>query len=138
MRLGPILGLCLCVLGLGSCDFQKYPDGPFVSVQPTKDRVIDTWRWKVVIEDGVVNTGAYRDSTITFQSDQVVQICAGGNCREGLWDLVRKRTQFQLVFGEQTILFDITMLTQSEIWLRNAQRSDSASLSIEWDLEVLE
>ncbi len=138
MRILLLSLLAFCVCGWSGCEFRKYDEGPITSIYPAKDRVVNTWRWKVVIENNVVNTGAYRDSTIQFQSDQVVKICADDNCREGQWDLVRKNTQFQLVFGNSTILFDISMLKRNEIWLRNARTSDDKDLNIEWDLEVVD
>lgn len=126
------LYLLLFVICLSSCDYRKYNDGPYFSVYPTENRLANTWNWQLAILDDEPLTGQYSDSTITFVDDATVQICnMEGNCREGEWSLVSKRTRLQLIFGQETQLFDIQMLKRNEIWLRTAV-GDSAI--VEWEL----
>ncbi|MEO0898893.1 MAG: hypothetical protein AAFY71_20945 [Bacteroidota bacterium] len=130
-----LIFLCLILTGivLSSCEWRKYESGPTISVVTPRERVTNTWRWKLAIEDGENLTGILKDSTITFATDQTLRICGpDGGCRDGKWDLVRRNTKLNLIFGETANALDIEFLTLGEMWLRGTT-SDS-TLSLEWDL----
>lgn len=131
---GPFLALTLCLLStcLLHCDYRKFDEGPVFSIYPTEERLANTWKWQLAVRDGEPLTGQYADSTITFMSDASLQICdQEGQCRDGSWNLVSKRTRLQLIFGEETELFDIQMLKRDEIWLRTAFLDTGV---VEWEL----
>lgn len=127
------IGFLLCVAGLvwmTACEINKYDSGPSLSVLTPRERVTNTWRWKLAIENGQNKTGILQDSTIAFTKDQVVKICGtDGGCREGSWDLVRKNTKINIIFGDVATAYDIELLRFNEMWLR---RSDGTG--VEWDL----
>ncbi|MCI4666965.1 MAG: hypothetical protein MRZ79_02310 [Bacteroidia bacterium] len=126
-----ILGLMLC--SLAACEVNKYESGPNVSVLTPRERVTNTWRWKLALNGGENQTGALKDSTIAFTKDQVVKICGPeGGCREGTWDLVRKNTKVNIIFGKSALAYDIELLKFNEMWLR-AEDSITGG-AIEWDL----
>jgi len=132
----PIFALCLCSVLLLRCDYRKYDEGPFFSVLPTEKRLAGTWEWQLALEDQQPLTGIYADSTITFSEAGSVSICDQENsCREGTWSLVSRRTRLQMIFGQNTTLFDIKMLKQKEVWL---QQSVDGALNVEWELIPLE
>ena len=128
-----LIFLSFVLLGFWGCDIQtKYSEGPFMSVFPAKDRVINTWEWAYALEDGVNRTGERADSTIEFLADGAVKIChLEGECREGSWNLITKKTKLQLVFGQEAVAYDIFMLKEKEMWLRYIQEEDTVR---EWEL----
>ncbi|MEO0472111.1 MAG: hypothetical protein AAF206_20970 [Bacteroidota bacterium] len=134
----PFLPGCLLMLCLGlvSCsDDPKYPEGPDASIYTARQRVTNLWEWSLVLDDNTALTGIYADSTIEFTNDDVVRICdLEGNCREGEWSLVSKRTRLQMIFGRKTEVFDIRMLRKNEMWLRMG--TDSST--IDWELRSVE
>ncbi|MEL6650609.1 MAG: hypothetical protein AAFQ87_07400 [Bacteroidota bacterium] len=126
------IALCLCALILMRCDYRKYDEGPFFSVFPTERRLSGTWEWQLAVEEQEALTGFYADSTITFAEDGVVRICnLENNCREGEWSLVSRRRRLQMIFGQQTELYDIQMLKREEVWL---QQTEGGNLILEWEL----
>lgn len=131
-KIGLIVGLLGLVLGT-ACEFNKYESGPNISVLTPRERVTNTWRWKLAIENGENRTGLLKDSTIAFTKDQKINICGpDGGCREGTWDLVRKNTKVNIVFGDAAQAYDIELLRFNEMWLRSTDSITGGA--IEWDL----
>ena len=119
------------MLGLMACT--TYEEGPDFSVLPVNYRVTNTWEWGYSLRNGLNLTGEYADSTIQFREDGVVRICdTMDNCREGSWNLVRKKTRLQMIFGEQAIAYEIRMLRRDELWLYYQDPEDT--LTVEWEL----
>jgi len=132
-----LLFTLLFLLSLLSCEINKYESGPNVSVFTPRERVTNTWRWKLALEGNENKTGILQDSTLTFTKDQVVKICGpDGGCREGSWDLVRKNTKINLIFGNNARAYDLELLKINEMWLRSD--ADGSSPSVEWDLVPVE
>lgn len=130
----------LLYFGLASLLFlmacSTYEEGPEISIFPASDRISNTWEWAAYIDNEVFRTGEWADSTIQFTDNNIVRICAGDACREGSWNFVRKRTKLQLIFGRQTIAYDIRMLRRNEIWLYFSD--PDTSRVIEWELVPIE
>ena len=126
-----ILGASL--LGFFGCNLQtKYEEGPFVSIFPARDRVVNEWEWAYALEYDVNRTGILADSTIEFLDDGVVKICRiSGECREGTWNLITKRSKLQIVFGSKATAYDIFMLKENEMWVR---LSENDTFVVEWEL----
>lgn len=129
--------LPLIVLLLGSfaaCEYQKYEEGPTISVFTTQDRVTNSWRWKLALENDENRTGILRDSVISFLSDQTTTIClrtGEGSCVEGEWALVTKGTKLNLIFGQSARAYEILLLRKNEMWLRFQEDGEN----IYWELE---
>ncbi|GAB4423629.1 MAG: hypothetical protein OHK0039_40340 [Bacteroidia bacterium] len=125
--------LSLFSLLLFSCS--SYPEGPIVSPFPATDRIVNTWTWSYALEDGVNETGPRADSLLILGSDQTAQICdKAGNCRNGTWNFVQRKTKLQFIFDRQAIAYDILMLKQSELWLSY----EADSQSVLWELVPVE
>lgn len=129
-----LLALTFGLLGTG-CEYQKYPEGPFTSVFTAEDRLTNTWRWAIAVQAGENLTGVLNDSTIEFRSDLVVRICPqdGGDCREGNWAFVTRRSKLNLIFGQSAQAFDIERLTRGEVYLRSNEGADTY-----WELDAVE
>lgn len=122
-----ILSLC----GLMSC--VDYPEGPEFSPWPVNMRVINTWVWGYALEDDRNLTGVMADSTIQFRDDNVLLICdLNNNCREGSWNLVRKKTKLQMVFGQKATAYEIRLLRKDEMWL--FYEDPDSKVVTEWEL----
>lgn len=124
----------LSILMLAGC--ASYEEGPQFSIFPATDRIANTWEWAAYIDNEVFRTGEWADSTIQFTDDNIVKVCAGEACREGTWNLVRKGTKLQLIFGRQTTAYEIRMLRRNEMWLY-FDDPDSDDI-IEWELVPVE
>lgn len=125
-----LLGLALL---LNAC--KKYQDGPFVSFRTVENRVQNTWKWSLALENTVNRTGELADSTITFLENKTVKICGEGDtCKEGTWNLITKKSRLQLIFGTKATAYDLRFLSAKEMWLR---LEDGTNL-IEWELIVEE
>lgn len=123
--------LLACTLLLWGCN--RYEEGPGLSIWPAKDRVVNTWKWSLALENGLNRTGERADSTIEFTANEVVRICdTQNNCREGSWNLVTKKQKLQLIFGTRATAYTIRMLKRKEMWLSFANK-DSSTV-IEWEL----
>ncbi|MEM7372013.1 MAG: hypothetical protein AAF587_25580 [Bacteroidota bacterium] len=123
--------LFLGLLGLMSC--VEYPEGPQFSPWPVNLRVINTWVWGYALENEENLTGIMADSTIQFRDDNVLLICdLNDNCREGRWNLVRKKTKLQMVFGDVATAYEIRLLRKDEMWLFY-EDPDTKDV-IEWEL----
>ncbi len=133
LTIGLVAALALL---LGSCEYKKYTEGPLTTVFPADFRLERTWTWALALEEGDNVTGVLADSTIEFQSNQVVRICPvdGGDCREGTWALVTRRTKLNLIFGKSAEAFDIQRLTQSEVYLQSTE----ANVDTYWELNAVE
>lgn len=125
----------LTMLLLSACEYNKYPEGPTISVHTAKDRITNDWLWKLAEENGDNRTGILRDSVLTFLDNQVATICpreGEGPCIEGEWALVTKRTKLNLIFGQQARAYEIVLLRKNEMWLRFEENGES----IRWELET--
>lgn len=112
---------------------QRYEEGPFISIWPAKDRIINTWKWSLAIENEENQTGARADSTIQFRDDEVVRICdLNENCREGTWNLVTNKKKLQLIFGRSARAYTILKLKKNEMWLYYANKDSTETT--EWEL----
>jgi len=124
----------MTMLLLSACEYNKYPEGPSISIYTAKDRITNDWLWKLAEENGDNRTGILRDSVLTFRDDQVATICpreGEGPCVEGEWALVTKRTKLNLIFGRQARAYEIVLLRRNEMWLRFEENGES----IRWELE---
>ncbi len=118
------------VLLIGGC--RGFDEGPYVSIYTVEDRVKNTWKWASAREDGINRTGILADSTIEFADRDVLKICArGGGCREGIWTLISKNTEIQIIFGRQATAYEIERLTREELWLKYQD-----TILIEWQLKA--
>ena len=125
-----LLGLALL---LNSC--RRYEEGPFISLRTVENRVQNTWKWSLALENSINRTGELADSTITFFEDNTVRVCADNEgCREGAWNLITKKSRLQLIFGTQATAYDFRFLSAKEMWLR----LEDSSNFIEWELIVEE
>ncbi len=136
------LGLCFLCLGMSSC--QKYEDGPAISFRSTLNRLVGYWRLDKWVENnveqpaqlkferkyGFAKDGTYYYSFKDTTNGMVINF-------DGTW-VMRKRNE-QLVLGINDPLFgmlyevwDITRLTNKEIWLENV----SPKKYVEWHLVV--
>ena len=123
--------LLLIVSGIVGC--VSYEEGPELSPFPVKYRVVKTWVWAYALENEQNLTGEKGDSIIQFRDDQIVRICDTlDNCREGRWNLVRKKQKLQMIFGEVATAYDIRMLRRDEMWLY--YEDPDSDLVIEWEL----
>lgn len=121
------LGILLLIAGC-----RGYDEGPFASIYTVEDRVKNTWKWASAREDGINRTGILADSTIEFADRDVLKICArSGGCREGIWTLISKNTEIQIIFGKQATAYEIERLTRQEMWLKYQD-----TLLIEWQFKV--
>lgn len=123
------------MLLLSACEYNKYPEGPSISIYTAKDRITNDWLWKLAEENGENRTGILRDSVLTFRDDQVATICpreGEGPCVEGEWALVTKRTKLNLIFGQQARAYEIDLLRKNEMWLRFEANGEN----IRWELET--
>ncbi|MDX2250478.1 MAG: hypothetical protein SF052_27095 [Bacteroidia bacterium] len=126
--------LLTCVLPFVSgCDVTTtFDEGPYASVYTVEDRVINTWEWAYALEEGYNRTGELADSTITFEGNGTLSICnSEGQCREGSWHLISKKTKINMIFGDKATAYDIIMLKKNEMWLRSEQ---GALVDISWEL----
>ncbi|MEM7654727.1 MAG: hypothetical protein AAF399_01250 [Bacteroidota bacterium] len=129
----PIILTLLASFLLSMVACTTYEEGPDFSVFPVNYRVTNTWEWGYSLRNEENLTGEYADSTIQFRDDGVVRICDTlDNCREGSWNLVRKRTRLQMIFGEQAVAYEIRMLRRDELWLSYQDPEDT--LLVEWEL----
>ena len=115
----PITYLILILLFLSGLNCTSYEEGPEFSVWPVNQRVINTWTWGYSLQNDLNLTGEYADSLIEFTNEGIVRICDTTlqNCRQGTWNLVRKKSKLQMVFGEKATAYDIRMLRKDEMWL---------------------
>ena len=60
----------------------------------------------------------------------IFSVDATGNCIEGTWNLISKRSKLQLIYGDSAIAFDLKMLRNYELWM---EFNDSTT-SITWEL----
>jgi hypothetical protein len=135
VMLKKILGCGLLALSMAATACVDYPEGGELNPWPPQERVINTWGWAYALEDGQNLTGSRADSTLEISRDGVVRICASdGGCREGTWNLVRKKTKLQFLFGTRAEAYDILLLRVNEMWLKY---SDSTR-TVEWELTTHE
>ena len=126
--------LLIIALGLTHCDYanRRYEEGPVLSIYSAEDRVTNTWNWAYLLENDENISGVYQDSTITFEEGGEVKICGGENCRTGTWQLISKKNQLQIIFGQKAIAYEIQLLKKNEIWL--SYEDTVADFSTEWQL----
>ena len=130
LKAAGLFAIIACCVLIGC---KGYDEGPFFSIYTAEDRVKNTWKWASAREDGINLTGILADSTIEFADSDVVKICAkDGGCREGIWTLISKNEELQIIFGKQAIAYQIERLTRKELWLKYQD-----TLLIEWQLQDL-
>lgn len=123
------LGLFLLIVGCRGFD-----EGPYFSLYTVEDRVKNTWKWVSAREDGINRTGILADSTIEFADRDILKICdRNGGCRQGIWTLISKNTEIQIIFGKQAVAYQIERLNREEMWLKYQD-----TILIEWQLKVEE
>lgn len=131
LKSAALFATVLCCVLIGC---KGYDEGPMVSFYTAEDRVKNTWKWASAQEDGINRTGILADSTIEFADSDVVKICAkDGGCRQGIWTLISKNAEIQIIFDKQAIAYEIERLTRKEMWLKYQD-----TLLIEWQLQDLE
>ncbi len=136
------LGLCLLFLGLSSC--QKYEDGPAISFRSKTSRLVGYWKLDKWIENNVEQPnqlkykrqfGFAKDGTYYYNfADTTNGVVINF---EGTWVMRTRNEQLVLglddpLVGMQYEVWDITRLTNKEIWLENV----SPKKMVEWHLVV--
>ncbi|MBR9920548.1 MAG: hypothetical protein GYB31_06885 [Bacteroidetes bacterium] len=114
--------------GFTSC--KKYVDGPYLSIQSKKKRVIGDWYvLQVISPDNFDVTAQYQTYTFHFEKDSVARIAYSNfgipDTIDARWYLGSNKDSFEwildrvpdnFIFDSLTV-FDISRLTANDFWL---------------------
>lgn len=121
--------VCLFACSLLACS--KYDDGPWISLRGKENRLINPWKYSLVLRNGdnvmdgkVPGTINYTESTIGFNDEgrftEVNTINSVASQRDGDWSFDEDKEILQLTFDDGSIDKNLIILKlkHEEFWFK--------------------
>ena len=119
----------LLIVSFWSCS--KYDDGPWISLRGKENRLVNPWKYSLVLRNGdnvmdgkVPGSINYTESSIGFNEEgrftEINSIDAIASQKDGNWAFDEDKTILQLTFddGSEDRNLTILKLKHEELWLK--------------------
>jgi uncharacterized protein YaiE (UPF0345 family) len=111
------------IAGISFTGCKKYDDGPMLSVQPKKMRLVNEWKIEKVFYNGVEQSvGSLLDETYEFKSngDYIITASAGSysSSTTGTWEWDSNKEGIKTTIPS-AVTSKILRLKANELWLEN-------------------